>query len=168
MSDNPLNVAVISRWSIKGLDSSIAPLYLGTKGLGPDDYLDEVSKAMEENSAPNEQLLPRARFVVLAERTIDSTPTCKTIRADLMFYLFGVSMTQMSTFRNLVRSTFENGHAQVVQNTNPFAISGAKVSDLDLVEFEDHPERHDIKYSELLFTVIYSIERNLSWPASVP
>lgn len=168
MSDNALNVAIVHRWSIKGLDTTVAKLWLGTDGSDPQTYLDQISKSMAEGSAPNEELLPRARFVNLTERTVDSTPTCKVIRADFMFYLFGKTLEQVKGFRTLVRSVFENGHATVAENTNPFTIAGANVSDLDLLEFEDHPERYEIKYSEMLFGVLYNIPRNLSWPASVP
>lgn len=168
MSDSLFNAAVVRRWTRKGLDSSIAALYVGNKGLGPDDYLDEISKDMADNAAPNEQLLPRARFVVLQERTIEKTSSCHTVSADLMFYLFGTSMEQARQFRELVRSTYENGHVQSAGNADPFQVSNSKVSDLDLVEFGDHPERHDIKYSEILFNVVYSLERNLSWPSSIP
>lgn len=164
MADPKLCSGIVSRWSIKGLDASIAPLYLGTKGFSPDAYLDESSNSMAEGSAPNEQLLPRARFVVLEQRSSRWTPKCKTIRATIMFYLFGTSMSQVKEFREAVQHVFENGHADP---NDPFLIEDSEVSDLDFLEFQDHPERHDIKYSELLFTTLYSVSRNLSWPASV-
>lgn len=152
---------------MKGLDASIAPLYLGTKGLDPETYLNETSKALGDGSGPNESPLPRAVFVVLSERSARWTSHCKTIRADFMFYLFGTSMSQVAEFREAVRATFENGHAQVASNEDPFEIEDSEVSDLDLLEFQDHPERHDIKYSEMLFTTLYSVTRNLTWPESV-
>lgn len=167
MSDNPLNKAILSRWAIKGLDSSISQLWLGTDGADPQTYLDQISKQMSEGSAPNEELLPRSRFVNLSERTVDYSATCKTIRADFMFYLFGINGESVKASRELVRSVFENGHADVQANADPFVIAGAEVSDLDMIEFEDHPERHGIFYSEILFKVLYAVPRNLSWPASV-
>lgn len=167
MADNPLNVAILNRWIIKGLDTSVAPLYLGTDGSDPDVYLNQISKSLAEGSAPNEEILPRARFVNLTERSRKFTPDCKVVRAEFMFYLFGTSMSQVKAFRELVRSVFENGHAEVPDNEDPFTIPGAEVSDLDQLEFEDHPERFDIKYSECLYVVQYQVGRNLTWPASV-
>jgi hypothetical protein len=149
---------------VKGLDSGIAPLYLGEKGLNPEAYLDEASRSMSEGSAPNEESLPRARFVVLEERASGWTSTCKTMRATIMFYLFGISLSQVKEFRVAVKSVFENGQ---VDPQDPFAIEDSEVSDLDMLGFQDHPERHDIKYSEIMFTCLYSAARNLSWPASV-
>ena len=152
-----IGAAVIARWNATGLDASIKALWPSSGS--PLQVLDQESSSTGgESGSPAEEALPRARLVIPKADPCGEDATCQTWRQIFFLYVFCDTRALAVTHRKSIRAAFENSHRAL---TNKFAISGAEVSELGLVGFQESVRKHDLSFTEVCFSCLYSETRIL-------
>ena len=152
-----IGAAVISRWNATSLNSTVAALFPSSGS--PLQVLDqESSSTAGESGSPAEQPLPRARVVIPSPQKAGMSAAGQMWRQIFFIYVFCDTRATAVTHRKNIRAAFENSHRAAA---NPFVIAGCEVSELNLDVFQESVRRHDLSFTELCFSTLYSETRIL-------
>lgn len=146
-----LDNAIIDRWNSQNLDSLVKDLWPGSS-IGPDEMLKPGSSNMKSDGGPADELLPRARYNTMPAELVEMTAGSKVYGQKFFIFVYAKNMSDLDTYSDLIINTFENAH---IAPTDPFSMDEGCVIHLDWVERQDNVRYGEVKFTELLFEVIY-------------
>jgi len=152
--------AICDRWDAAGLDESIKDLWPGDVN-GPEIMLTSSSDSRKWDGGPDNEQLPRARYCVMDQEVLELTAASRIIKTSFFIFLYSKKLSDLNGYADDVIVAFENSH---LATEDPFSLDEGCVLHLDWVARQDNSRYGDVKFTELLLDVIYTMPRN--YPAT--
>lgn len=147
---------ITTRWDNAGLNSikTLWPLSVS----GPEVMLapGAGSSGLKGDGGPDNETLPRARYVELSHDQIGMTAASKIFKVVFFIFVYSKSISALNGYSDQIIAAFENSHRLTV---NPFEIDEGCVTHLDWIARQDNVMYGEVKFTELQFEYVYSRPR---------